>query len=165
SRTRAPAACWRWLRISGWIPSRPCIALPSIIRGCWMIRPAANTPISVPCCNTAWKRCASTGRPCPDVNGADMAVKQLHPQGHFPAPGIFRRVASAFYDMMLCLAMLMVLTLVYQQVVLRMIYGAETLEAMSNAGQLDRDPLLTVLMVLAIYGFFMLFWTLRGQTL
>lgn len=94
-----------------------------------------------------------------------MAVKQLHPQGDFPAPGIFRRVASAFYDMMLCLAMLMVLTLVYQQVVLRMIYGAETLEAMSNAGQLDRDPLLTVLMVLAIYGFFMLFWTLRGQTL
>src|SRR5690606_42082350 len=94
-----------------------------------------------------------------------MAVKHLHPQGDVPAPGIFRRVASALYDMMLCLAMLMVLTLVYQQVVLRMIYGAETLEAMSNAGQLDRDPLLTVLMILAIYGFFILFWTLRGQTL
>lgn len=94
-----------------------------------------------------------------------MAVKQLYPSGDFPTPGVARRVASAFYDLMLCLALLMVLTLAYQQGVLRLVYGAETLEAMSSAGQLDRDPILSVLMLVAIYGFLSLFWTLRGQTL
>lgn len=94
-----------------------------------------------------------------------MAVKQLHPRGDFPAPGIFRRVASAFYDLMLCLALLMVVTLIYQQGVLRLVHGAEALQVMSDAGQLDRDPLLSVMMVIAIYGFLGLFWTLRGQTL
>lgn len=94
-----------------------------------------------------------------------MAVKQLHPRGDFPAPGIFRRVASAFYDLMLCLALLMVVTLIYQQGVLRLVHGAAALQVMSDAGQLDRDPLLSVMMVIAIYGFLGLFWTLRGQTL
>lgn len=94
-----------------------------------------------------------------------MAVKQLHPRGNFPAPGLFRRLAAAFYDLMLCLALLMVLILVYQQGVLRLVYGAETLQAMSDAGSLDRDPVLTILMIVAIYGFFSLFWTLTGQTL
>lgn len=94
-----------------------------------------------------------------------MAVKQLEPRGDFPAPGLFRRLASAFYDLMLCLALLMVLILLYQQGLLRLIYGAETLQAMSDAGNLDRDPVLTILMIIAIYGFFGLFWTLTGQTL
>lgn len=94
-----------------------------------------------------------------------MAVKQLYPSGDFPAPGIFRRVASAFYDLMLCLALLMVLTLVYQQGLLRMIYGPEALQTMSDAGQLDHDPVLSVVMMLLVFGFFGLFWTLRGQTL
>lgn len=94
-----------------------------------------------------------------------MAVKQLHPSGDFPTPGIFRRVASAFYDLMLCLALLMVLTLIYQQGALRLIHGPEALQAMSDAGHLDRDPVLSVLMIIAIYGFFGLFYTLRGQTL
>ena len=94
-----------------------------------------------------------------------MAVKQLHPSGDFPAPGIFRRAASAFYDLLLCVALVMVLTMTYQQGALRLVYGAETLEAMADSGQLDRDPLLTVLVIIAIYGFFGLFWTLRGQTL
>ena len=94
-----------------------------------------------------------------------MAVKQLYPSGDFPAPGIFRRVASAFYDLMLCLALLMVLTLVYQQGLLRMLYGPEALQSMSDAGQLDHDPVLSVAMFLIIFGFFGLFWTLRGQTL
>ncbi|MFA5676904.1 MAG: RDD family protein [Pseudomonas sp.] len=94
-----------------------------------------------------------------------MAVKLLYPNDDFPAPGIARRVASAFYDLMLCLALVMVLTMAYQQGALRLIYGPEALQAMAEAGQLDRDPLLSVMMILAIYGFFGLFWTLRGQTL
>ena len=94
-----------------------------------------------------------------------MAPKQLYPSGDFPAPGLFRRVASAFYDMLLCLALLMVLTLVYQQGVLRSIYGSEALEAMSHAGGLDHDPVLSILMVLVIYSFFTWFWSRSGQTL
>lgn len=94
-----------------------------------------------------------------------MAVKQLHPRGDFATPGLFRRVASAFYDLMLCLSLVMVLTMAYQQGALRLIYGPEALKAMSEAGQLDSDPLLSALIILAIYGFFGLFWTLRGQTL
>lgn len=94
-----------------------------------------------------------------------MAVKQLYPSGDFPTPGVARRVASAFYDLMLCLSLVMVLTMAYQQGVLRWIYGPETLQAMSEAGRLDRDPLLSALMILAVVGFFGLFWTLRGQTL
>ena len=94
-----------------------------------------------------------------------MAVKQLYPSGDFPAPGLFRRVAGAFYDLMLCVALVMVLTLAYHQGVLRFIYGPEALQAMADAGQLDHDPLLSVLIIFAIYGFFGLFWTLRGQTL
>ena len=34
-----------------------------------------------------------------------MAVKQLIPAGDFPAPGMIRRLASAFYDFLLSLAM------------------------------------------------------------
>ena len=94
-----------------------------------------------------------------------MAVKQLYPSGDFPAPGIVRRVASAFYDLMLCLSLVMVLTMAYHQGVLRWVYGPEALQTMSEAGRLDHDPLLSTLLILAIYGFFGLFWTLRGQTL
>ena len=64
-----------------------------------------------------------------------MAVKQLYPRGDFPAPGLFRRVAGAFYDLMLCVALVMVLTLAYHQGVLRLIYGPEALQAMADAGQ------------------------------
>lgn len=94
-----------------------------------------------------------------------MAVKHLVPAGDFPAPGVLRHIASAFYDFMLCVAMVMVLTLAYQQGLLRQIYGAQTLQSMSEAGALDGDPLLSALVLLSLFGFFGLFWTLKGQTL
>ncbi len=94
-----------------------------------------------------------------------MAVKHLYPTGDYPAPGLPRRLAAAFYDLMLCVAILMVLILLYQQGLLRLIYGSETLTAIAAAGTLDRDPLLTVLMIVTVYGFFGVFATLRGQTL
>lgn len=94
-----------------------------------------------------------------------MAVKLLYPTGDHPAPGLARRLAAAFYDLMLCIALLMVLILAYQQGLLRLIYGGETLTSMAAEGTLDRDPLLTVLMIVTVYGFFGLFSTLRGQTL
>ncbi|WP_150301251.1 RDD family protein [Pseudomonas profundi] len=94
-----------------------------------------------------------------------MAVKQLLPAGDFPAPGLLRRIASAFYDFLLSLAMIMVLTLAYQQGVLRQIYGPDILQSMSESGALDQDPILSIIMLLSLVAFFGLFWTLKGQTL
>lgn len=94
-----------------------------------------------------------------------MAVKYLHPNGDFPAPGVPRRIAAAFYDLLLCLALIMVLIFVYQQGLLRLIYGEDTLASMAAEGTLDRDPLLTIMMIVILYGFFGLFSTLKGQTL
>ncbi|QIB50988.1 RDD family protein [Pseudomonas sp. OIL-1] len=94
-----------------------------------------------------------------------MAVKQLLPAGDFPAPGLLRRIASAFYDFLLSLAMIMVLTLTYQQGVLRQIYGPDILQSMSESGALDQDPILSIIMLLSLLAFFGLFWTLKGQTL
>ncbi|QJD60426.1 RDD family protein [Pseudomonas sp. gcc21] len=94
-----------------------------------------------------------------------MAVKQLLPAGDYPAPGLLRRIASTFYDFLLGLAMVMVLTLIYQQGILRQVYGAETLQGMAESGALDQDPVLSAIILLSLLAFFGLFWTLKGQTL
>ncbi|HDZ55973.1 MAG TPA: RDD family protein [Pseudomonas xinjiangensis] len=94
-----------------------------------------------------------------------MAVKQLKPVGDFPTPGLAGRLASAFYDFLLCLGLVMVITLLYQQGVLRQLYGSDTLRAMSEAGTLDHDPVLSIVVLLSLFAFFGTFWTLKGQTL
>ncbi|MBU1330856.1 MAG: RDD family protein [Gammaproteobacteria bacterium] len=94
-----------------------------------------------------------------------MSNHLLSPQGNYPAAGLIRRLAALFYDFLLCVALVMVVTLIYQQGVLRLIYGGETLMAMSQAGQLDRDPILASLVLLSLFAFFAKFWTHNGQTL
>ena len=94
-----------------------------------------------------------------------MAVSMLEPAGSFPAAGLGRRLASAFYDMWLCLALMMTLTLIYQQGILRLIYGSEALKTLSDAGALDRDPILSLILLAGLLGFFGLFWSKKGQTL
>lgn len=94
-----------------------------------------------------------------------MPTHQLRPQGDFPTAGLFRRFAAIFYDFLLCVALIMVITLIYQQGFLRLIYGSERLMEMSAAGLLDRDPLLASLILLSLFGFFAKFWTRTGQTL
>lgn len=94
-----------------------------------------------------------------------MSSHQLRPQGDFPTAGLIRRLAAIFYDFLLCVALVMVVTLIYQQGLLRLIYGSEQLMAMSQAGALDRDPLLASLALLSLFGFFAKFWTHNGQTL
>ncbi len=89
----------------------------------------------------------------------------LRPQGDFPKAGLGRRLAAMFYDFLLCVAMVMVVTLIYQQGILRLIYGGEALMALSEAGALDRDPILASLLLLCLFGFFAKFWTHNGQTL
>jgi uncharacterized RDD family membrane protein YckC len=94
-----------------------------------------------------------------------MSRRMLHPQGDFPAAGPIRRLMAMLYDFLLCVALVMVVTLIYQQGLLRLIYGSEQLLAMSKAGALDRDPMLGSLMLVSLFAFFAYFWTRSGQTL
>lgn len=94
-----------------------------------------------------------------------MPRHPLRPQGDFPTAGPIRRLAALFYDALLCVALMMVVTLIYQQGILRLIYGSEKLMAMSQHGALDHDPLLASLVLLSLFGFFAKFWTHNGQTL
>ncbi len=94
-----------------------------------------------------------------------MRNHQLSPQGQFPAAGLFRRLAAIFYDSFLSIALMMVVTLLYQQVVLRLIYGSDGLNALAEAGGLDIDPILSTLLLFTLFAFFAKFWTHNGQTL
>ncbi|SDT91872.1 RDD family protein [Halopseudomonas salegens] len=94
-----------------------------------------------------------------------MTVKQLQPSGEFPATTLTRRFGVLLYDWLLGIALVMCLTLFYQQVILRQIYGGERLRALSEAGALDRDPLLAVIVLLSLFGYLAWMWTLKGQTL
>ena len=89
----------------------------------------------------------------------------LSPQGQFPAASLIRRLAAMFYDSLLCIALMMVVTLFYQQVLLRLFYGSEQLKAVADAGGLDIDPLLSTLLMFSLFAFFAKFWTHNGQTL
>jgi len=89
----------------------------------------------------------------------------LSPQGQFPAARLVRRLAAMFYDSLLCIALMMVVTLLYQQVLLRLLYGSEQLQQLADAGRLDIDPLLSTLLLFSLFGFFAKFWTHSGQTL
>ncbi|MGA6096467.1 RDD family protein [Stutzerimonas marianensis] len=89
----------------------------------------------------------------------------LKPQGQFPAAGLIRRLAALFYDTFLSIALMMVVTLIYQQVILRAFYGGDALKTMAEAGGLDIDPILSTLLLFTLFGFFAKFWTHNGQTL
>ncbi len=94
-----------------------------------------------------------------------MRKHLLSPQGQFEAASLPRRLAAMFYDFLLSIALMMVVTLLYQQVLLRLIYGSEQLMAMAEAGGLDIDPLLSTLLLFCLFGFYAKFWTHNGQTL
>jgi len=94
-----------------------------------------------------------------------MSRHQLRPQGDFPPAGLVRRLAAMFYDFLLCMALMMVVTLLYQQGILRLFYSSEELLALADAGGLDRDPIHASLMLLSLFAFFAKFWTHNGQTL
>lgn len=94
-----------------------------------------------------------------------MSRPQLRPQGNFPAAGLIRRLAALLYDFLLCVALIIVVTLIYQQGILRLIHGSEALLTMAESGALDNDPLLASLALLSLFAFFAKFWTHNGQTL
>jgi len=88
----------------------------------------------------------------------------LRPQGDFPSAGLIRRFAAMFYDFLLCVALLIVVTFIYK-LILMGFYGEAQLKQMSDAGALDGDPLLSTVLFLSLFGFFAKFWTHNGQTL
>ena len=94
-----------------------------------------------------------------------MAVKQLTPEGDFPTTSLIRRMGVLLYDWLLGIALIMCLTLFYQQGILRLVYGGEQLQALSESGALDRDPLLAIILLLGLFGYLAWMWTLKGQTL
>ncbi|WP_010486673.1 RDD family protein [Pseudomonas sp. S9] len=93
-----------------------------------------------------------------------MRKRQLSPQGDFPSAGLPRRFAAMFYDFLLCVALLIVVTFIYK-LILMGFYGAEQLKQMSDSGALDGDPILSTLLFICLFGFFSKFWTYNGQTL
>ncbi|EOT7483457.1 TPA: RDD family protein [Pseudomonas aeruginosa] len=94
-----------------------------------------------------------------------MPKHMLSPQGDYAPAGLIRRLAAMFYDFLLCVALMMVVTLVYQQGILRLIYGSDHLRELADRGALIGDPLLSTLLVFVLFGFFAKFWTHNGQTL
>lgn len=94
-----------------------------------------------------------------------MPKHMLSPQGVYAPAGLIRRLAACFYDFLLCVALMMVVTLVYQQGILRLIYGSDHLRELADRGALIGDPLLSTLLVFTLFGFFAKFWTHNGQTL
>lgn len=94
-----------------------------------------------------------------------MPRPPLQPAGNFPPATLIRRLAAMFYDFLLCVALLMVVTLIYQQGFLRLIYGGEKLKQLADQGGLTGDPLLSSLLFISLFAFFAKFWTHSGQTL
>ncbi len=93
-----------------------------------------------------------------------MPKHLLRPQGDFPIAGLSRRLAAIFYDFLLCIALLIIVTFIYK-LLLMGFYGHEQLKQMSDSGALDGDPLLSTVLFRSLFGFFAKFWTHNGQTL
>ena len=93
-----------------------------------------------------------------------MSKQPLSPQGAFPAAGLGRRLAAMFYDFLLCTALMIVTTFIYKLIMMAFI-GEAKMRALSEAGALDGDPLLSTLLFFVLFGFFAKFWTHSGQTL
>mgnify|MGYP000037543687 CR=1 FL=1 len=77
---------------------------------------------------------------------------------------IFRRLAAAGYDALLCLALLMTTTGLYM-LIANVIIGSEKYKVMTEAGKTLHDPLLSSILFIVLYSFFAYFWTKNGQTL
>ncbi|KQW09115.1 MULTISPECIES: RDD family protein [Pseudomonas] len=93
-----------------------------------------------------------------------MPKHLLTPQGDFPPAGLGRRLAAMFYDFLLCTALLIVTSGAYKMIQMAII-GEEKMRALTEAGALDGDPLLSTVLLFVLFGFFAKFWTHNGQTL
>ena len=86
-----------------------------------------------------------------------------------PAP-LLRRLAAMLYDGLLCIALVLVVTGLYtglHQILIQVgLIGADPYARMlEEDSAISYDPVLTVLLVASLWGFFGFFWRRRGQTL
>ncbi len=77
---------------------------------------------------------------------------------------ILRHLAAMFYDFILCIALVMVMTGLYM-IIANIVLGGDTYRAMNDSGQSIHDPLLSSILFISLYIFFGFFWTKNGQTL
>ncbi|MDO7910971.1 RDD family protein [Pseudomonas monteilii] len=93
-----------------------------------------------------------------------MTRPLLCPAEDLPPAGLGARLAAMAYDGLLCIALLVVTAGLYT--LARMaILGEARLRALSEAGALDGDPWLRLVLLGVLFGFFALFWMRGGQTL
>tara|TARA_R110001592_G_scaffold336019_2_gene621152 strand:- start:1086 stop:1571 length:486 start_codon:yes stop_codon:yes gene_type:complete len=77
---------------------------------------------------------------------------------------VFRRLAAMFYDFILCIALVLVMTGLYMMIA-NIILGGDTYKNMNDSGQSVHDPFLSSILFITLYIFFGFFWTKNGQTL
>ena len=78
--------------------------------------------------------------------------------------GVIRRFAAMFYDFILCIALMMVMTGLYMMIA-NTLLGGDTYKTMNDSGQSVHDPFLSSILFISLYVFFGFFWTKNGQTL
>ena len=98
-----------------------------------------------------------------------MAIRYEQSGNLLPAT-LPRRLAAMLYDSLLCVALLMVVAGVYtgihQFLIHYGILGYDHYTRMLEAdGTIHHKPVLSILLILSLWGFFGYFWRLRGQTL
>ncbi|UYM16600.1 RDD family protein [Endozoicomonas euniceicola] len=80
-----------------------------------------------------------------------------------PAP-LWRRLAAMIYDTFLVISLILLVGFLNLGI-LKLIYGIDQLQQMTDNGQFLDSPALHVALYLTIFSFFGYFWTRRGQTL
>lgn len=93
-----------------------------------------------------------------------MPIRFPEPENVLDPASFFRRLAAIFYDSLLCIALMFVVTGLYMSISHASL-GAEEYKLMNDQGQTIKDPLLTALLLTSLFTFFGFFWTKTGQTL
>jgi len=80
--------------------------------------------------------------------------------------GLLRRLLAMVYDGLICIALLMVVTGIYNSAY-KAVVGAERYKQLFESGATvaGKDPLLASVLFISLYLFFAYFWTRNGQTL
>lgn len=82
----------------------------------------------------------------------------------YPRASFLRRMGGCLYDGLLTIALSMTVTALYLGA-LAAIRGQEEIKAAAAAGETLSGPLLSLLLIASILGFFCYFWHKTGQTL
>jgi len=81
-----------------------------------------------------------------------------------PIAPLWRRFAAMFYDSLLVIALLFVITAIYLAVAAA-VMGGDALKIHLDSGGMERDPFYKTVLFLSVFFFFAYFWRRLGQTL